>query len=79
MILHTVFSALSRGKRIWRKIKNRFKLNKLILYVLFKLVLFVSLYYTRTKKFKKYVKFLKNFDYILFSFIISTVESNMRK
>ena len=37
---------------IWRKIKNRFKLNKLILYVLFKLILLVFIYYIRTKKFK---------------------------
>ena len=40
------------GKRVLKKIKNRFKLNKLILYVLFKLVLFVSPSYIRTKKFK---------------------------
>ena len=55
-----------QGKKIERKrirkknlveIKNRFKLNKLILYVLFKLILFVSLYYIRTKKFKN----MKNF------------------
>ena len=32
--------------------KNRFKINKLILYVLFKLILFVFHYYIRTKKFK---------------------------
>ena len=38
------------GKRIWRMIKNRFKLNKLILYVLFKLILFVYLNYIITKK-----------------------------
>ena len=33
-----------------RKIKIRFKLNTLILYVLFKLILFVFLYHIRTKK-----------------------------
>ena len=32
--------------------KSRLKLNKLILYVLFKLILFVSLYNIQTKKFK---------------------------
>ena len=62
-----------------KKIKNRFKLNKLILYVLLKLILFVYLYYIKTKKFKKKCKVLKNFDYIWFSFIFSNVESNMRK
>ena len=34
-----------------------FKLNKLILHVLFKLILFVSLYYIRTKKFKNMQNF----------------------
>ena len=63
------------GKRIWWKLKNRFKINKLIIYVLFKLILFVSLYYLRTKKFKN----MKIFDYICFSFIFSTVEPNMIK
>ena len=52
-----------------------FKLNKLILFVLFKLISFVSLYYIRTKKLKN----MKNFDYILFSFIFFTVKRNIRK
>ena len=39
-----------RKEHLEKKKEKRFKLNKLILYVLFKLVLFVYLYYTRTKK-----------------------------
>ena len=50
-----------------RNIKNRFKLNKLIIYVLFKHILFVSLYHIRTKKFKKNVKFRGFF--IIFDFL----------
>ena len=50
-----------KGKKIMRKnrrkIKNKFKLNTLILYVLFKLILFGSLYHVRTKFFLKYIKF----------------------
>ena len=57
------------GKFFWR-----FKLNKLILYVLFKLILFVSLIYIKTKTLK-ICKFLKNFNHIIFSIM----EPNVRK
>ena len=64
-----------KENKILIKIKNKFKLNKLTLStILFKVILFVSFYYIKTKKFK----ILRKFDYILFSFISSTVKSNMR-
>ena len=44
-----------------------FKLNKLILYALFKFILFVSLYYIKTKKVKNNT-ILKNFNYIFLYF-----------
>ena len=40
------------NRKVLRKIRNKFKLNRLILCVLFKLVLFVYLYYIRNKKFR---------------------------
>ena len=51
-----------KKKKIERKMskenkKNRFKLNNLILYFFFKLILFVCLCYIRTEKIFKYIKF----------------------
>ena len=51
------------------KIYLNFKLNKLILYVLFKLILFVSLYYIRTKKFENMQKFEEFLLYFIFFYI----------
>ena len=66
------------GNKIWRKIKNRFKLKKLILYVYSNsFYLFISI--IQGLRNLKIYKVLMNFDYILFSFIFSMVKPNMRK
>ena len=54
-----------------------FKFNKLIIYVLFKFILFVSLYYIKIKKFKNNT-ILKNFNYIFlyFSLLNQARENN---
>ena len=68
-----------KGKKNWRKIKNKFKLNKLILYVyLNSFYLFLSIIIQELRNFK-ICKNLRNFDYILFYFIFFTVKSNMKK
>ena len=59
-----------KKRKFERKIKDRFKFNKLILYILFKMILFVS-----TKEFKM----MENFDYILVFFMFFNVKPNMRK
>ena len=54
-------------KKIWRKIKNKFKLNKLIIYVYFKLILFVSFYYIiKDYEILKICRILIIFDFLLY-------------
>ena len=61
------------GKKSWGKTKNRFKLNKLILYVHSNpFYLFISI--IQGLKNLKICKIWRNFDYIRFSFIFSTLK-----
>ena len=48
-----------------KKIKMKFELDKLIIYVIFKLILFVYLYYIKTKKFKN-INFFIIFNFFYF-------------
>ena len=54
-----------KKNKIWRKITNKFKLNKLIIYVYLNSFYLFFIYYIRTKKFKKY-KFLIIFDFFFY-------------
>ena len=61
-----------------KKIKNKFKFNKLFLYIFwytFYLFLFIIAKLNNLKIYKFYI----NFNYILFPFIFSTVKPNIRK
>ena len=60
------------------KIKNKVKLNKLILYIDSN-SFFLFLFVTQSLRKLKICKILKNIDYILFSFIFSMMKPNMKK
>ena len=62
-----ILSGIPLGSVWRRKIKNRIELNKLILYVNLNTFYLFS------------CKILRNFDYILFSFLFFRVKPNIRK